>query len=215
MCSLERQCIGNSLFANRIFVSVVGIAFTITVPALVGIVRQLFLAVVIPAYDRVVAVVQYPVLADRCKSDAAIASVSFILIGTVVNIIASNQCMVVIQLCTSRNSNFTVIADTAAILSFAAVALDNRVGTDFDHTAVSDCGNCIVNQIYGCIICKPDICVSRISGSYSQSTDIVTLYDFLGYRITGAGNCQRCTVLCINFAAVHEDTAVSVILICL
>ena len=123
--------------------------------------------------------------------------------------------MVVIQLCTSRNSNFTVIADTAAILSFAAVALDNRVGTDFDHTAVSDCGNCIVNHIYGCIICKPDICVSRISGSYSQSTDIVTLYDFLGYRITGAGNCQRCTVLCINFAAVHEDTAVSVILICL
>ena len=123
--------------------------------------------------------------------------------------------MVVIQLCTSRNSNFTVIADTAAILSFAAVVLDNRVGTDFDHTAVSDCGNCIVNQIYGCIICKPDICVSRISGSYSQSTDIVTLYDFLGYRITGAGNCQRCTVLYINIAAVHEDTAVSVILICL
>lgn len=149
VCSLERQCIGNSLFANRVFISVVGIAFTITVPTLVGIVRQLFLAVVIPAYDRVVAVVQYPVLADRCKSDAAIASVSFILIGTVVNIIASNQCMVVIQLCTSRNSNFTLIADTAAILSFAAVALDNRVGTDFDHTAVSDCGNCRKLQFSG------------------------------------------------------------------
>lgn len=149
VCSLERQCIENSLFANRVFISVVGIAFTITVPALVGIVRQLFPAVVIPAYDRVVAVVQYPVLADRCKSDAAIASVSFILIGTVVNIIASNQCMVVIQLCTSRNSNFTLIANTAAILSFAAVVLDNRVGTDFDHTAVSDCGNCTNLQFSG------------------------------------------------------------------
>ena len=120
--------------------------------------------------------------------------------------------MVVIQLCTSRNSNFTVIADTATILSFAAVVRDNRVGTDFDHTAVSDCGNCIVNQIYGCIICKPDICVSRISGSYSQSTDIVTLNNIFIYRIAGARNCKCRTVLYINIAAVHEDTAVSVIL---
>ena len=52
------QRFGSSLFTNRIFVSVVGIAFTIALPALVGIVRQLFLAVVIPAYDRVAAVVQ-------------------------------------------------------------------------------------------------------------------------------------------------------------
>ena len=44
VCSLERQCIGNSFFTNRIFVSVVIIAFTIALPAL-------FLAVVIPAYD--------------------------------------------------------------------------------------------------------------------------------------------------------------------
>lgn len=144
VCSLERQCIGNSLFANRIFISVVGIAFTITVPALVGIVRQLFLAVVIPAYDRVVAVAQYPVLADRCKSERR-----FIGICYAVNIVACSICMVVIQLCTSRNSNFTLIANTAAILSFAAVVLDNRVGTDFDHTAVSDCGNCTNLQFSG------------------------------------------------------------------
>lgn len=144
VCSLERQCIGNSLFANRVFISVVGIAFTITVPALVGIVRQLFLAVVIPAYDRVVAVVQYPVLADRCKSERR-----FIGICYAVNIVACSICMVVIQLCTSRNSNFTLIANTAAILSFAAVVLDNRVGTDFDHTAVSDCGNCTNLQFSG------------------------------------------------------------------
>ena len=205
MCSLESQCIGNSLFANRVFISVVGIAFTIALPAL-------FRAVMIPAYDRVAAVIQNPAVTDRCKGDFAIASVSLILISAVVNIITCHQCMVVIQLCTSRNSNFTVIADTAAILSFAAVVRDNRVGTDFDHTAVSDCGNCIVNQIYGCIICKPDICVSRISGSYSQSTDIVTLNNIFIYRIAGARNCKCRTVLYINIAAVHEDTAVSVIL---
>ena len=120
--------------------------------------------------------------------------------------------MVVIQLRTSRNSNFAVVADASAILGFAAVVLDNRVGTDFNRTAVSDCRNCIVNQIYGCIICKLDICVSRLSGSYSQSTDIVALYDFIGYRIAGAGNCQHCTVLYVDITTVHEDTAVSVIL---
>ena len=120
--------------------------------------------------------------------------------------------MVVIQLRTSRNSNFAVVADASAILGFAAVVRDNRVGTDFNRTAVSDCRNCIVNQIYGCLICKLDICVSRLSGSYSQSTDIVTLYDFIGYRIAGAGNCQRCTVLYVDITTVHEDTAVSVIL---
>ena len=137
VCSLERQCIGNSLFTDRIFVCVVIFVRSVTVPALVGIVRPLFLAVVIPAYDRVVAVVQYPVLADRCKSERR-----FIGICYAVNIVACSICMVVIQLpCTSRNSNFTLIANTAAILSFAAVVLDNRVGTDFDHTAVSDRGN--------------------------------------------------------------------------
>ena len=209
---LERERIGNGLFTDCIFVCVVIFVRRVTVPALVVGIRQHFRAVLIPADDRVFAVVQYPVFADRGKSDATIASVSFILIGTVVNIIASIQRMVVIQLCTSRNSNFAVVADASAILGFAAVVLDNRVGTDFNRTAVSDCRNCIVNQIYGCIICKLDICVSRLSGSYSQSADIVTLYDFIGYRIAGAGNCQRCTVLYVDITTVHEDTAVSVIL---
>ena len=81
VCSLERQCIGNSFFTNRIFVSVVIIAFTIALPALVGIVRQLFLAVVIPAYDRVLffAVIQNPAVTDRCKGERRFVGNTFLV----------------------------------------------------------------------------------------------------------------------------------------
>ena len=60
--SLERERIGNSLCLDFILIGVILSVFTITVPAL-------FLAVVIPADDRVVTAVQYPVFADRGKGE--------------------------------------------------------------------------------------------------------------------------------------------------
>ena len=113
MCSLERQRIGNSLFTNRIFVSVIGIAFTIALPAL-------FLAVVIPAYDRVLffAVIQNPAVTDRCKGERRIVGNLIFIKAVTINIVTCNICMVIVDFSLAAN-----LSSAAAIVQATAVAI--------------------------------------------------------------------------------------------
>ena len=142
MCSLERQCIGNSLFTNRIFVSVVIIAFTIALPAL-------FLAVVIPAYDRMLflilflAVIQHPPVIDLRK-----AYRRFCL---AVNIIASSICMVIIDYSLAANlSSAAAIVQTAAI--GAAVVVRHSAVLHIQNAFWKDF-NAIILIFTSCEIC--------------------------------------------------------------
>ena len=86
---LERERVGNGLFTDRIFDCVVIFVRSVTVPALVGIVRQLFLAVLIPADDRVFAVVQRPAVAGGREGEGRRVFVAFLGIAAAVNILFS------------------------------------------------------------------------------------------------------------------------------
>lgn len=82
MRGLERERIGNGLCLDFILIGVILSVFTITVPAL-------FLAVVIPAYDRVFAVVERPAVAGGREGEERRVFVAFLGIAAAVNILFS------------------------------------------------------------------------------------------------------------------------------
>ena len=213
MCSLERQCIGNSFFTNRIFVSVVGIAFTIAVPTLVSIVLPLFLAVVIPAYDRVAAVVQNPAVTDRCKGkNRRIVACTIFNIRGAIKIITCCLRMIVIQLCSIRNGNLSIILNTAAIRCFTTIIHDNSACANINFATVSDCRNSIVNQFYSCIVCKIHLCSIRITHINGKSANIIVIQDFFLRVIASTGNGQCRTILHIDIATPQKDASGTIIL---
>ena len=210
--SLERERIVNGRFTDRVFLSIVAVVRRVTVPTLVSIVLPLFLAVVIPADDRIVAVVQYPVFADRCKSERRFVGNTLFGKCTIIDIITSNFSMVVIQLGISRNNNFTIILDTATIFRFTAVVCDDSISTHINLTAVFNCRNRVILQFDSCIICEFYIRLIRIIFSNAKSTRIGRSDNILLCRITGSRNGQLRTILYVDFTTGHIDTAMNIVL---
>ena len=213
---LERERVGNGLFIDRIFVCVVAVVRRVAVPALVGIVRQLFLAVVIPAYDRIAAVVQYPVFADRGKGEGAgvgygvFVSVHAVA-GSVVDVIASNASAVVVYLGIGGNGNITAVLNTAAVQSLAAVVCDSCTLADVERTVVVDSGNGVVDQIYRCTVSKGDVCgIGIVVIIYGESADGTIIGIIQIFARAGDSECRA--VLYVDIAAVEEDTGRVIVL---